>query len=657
MKNKIIIFLFVASTLLGQLIEPLSVEVTQQSQINYQIYQLQKEIDKQFNEDIKNGLEPIIIKIDKENIIIKDNKAIVNIDVYSNTSNKKRVLKNQEILFTKNNSLSFEKFPEILGQTLKRSKELKQNNALVGKDKSSSQNRTTTVGTIDIKLSDNVFIPYPIFEHTNDGDIYEIDFGLTEDTYGIQLFSAGAAVDGCVYYESYTDEDTYVRIAFYVDPDWKRIMYAREEDGEPGAICGFWGDVNVRLKKPVAIDVNEDGEIFVLDAEVKAVYKLQYNSSTNTIISSYNSKIIDGTYLNNPSDLSYSNCLSYNYLTDDFIAISDMGKNSIMMFNKDGSFMTEYSQYDGNQISKPKRIVAFSNSNGHRLLAFIDDNKVVSANANYYSNLTDVSISSLFPTTSYLSDIGISANAGGFVDHLIVSDKRQNMLHYFDETVNYICSYQGSEEYYFIAPLRVYSTSFASWGFSNSLRLDFYSMDMWSRVRGIKKFVPGADILNINVTRGLFKWILSFDETNIQMTNYELKDVVTNQLVSTGSKYAFDSELIPGRQYMWTVSFTPYHNNLYGDYEVEPKSKSIFFINDLTVPSTISSNATISSGSYSILSNTTIEEGVTLTIAAGTNITFQNGSALIVNGTLNVNGNSSNKVLFDFQYPQNVPAN
>ena len=55
--------------------------------------------------------------------------------------------------------------------------------------------------------------------------------------------------------------------------------------------------------------------------------------------------------------------------------------------------------------------------------------------------------------------------------------------------------------------------------------------------------------------------------------------------------------------------------------------------------------------------NVTVNSGVTLTISDGTNITFQNGSSLIVNGTLNVNGISANKVTFDFQYPQNVPAN
>ncbi|PIQ08858.1 MAG: hypothetical protein COW71_09650, partial [Ignavibacteriales bacterium CG18_big_fil_WC_8_21_14_2_50_31_20] len=74
------------------------------------------------------------------------------------------------------------------------------------------------------------------------------------------------------------------------------------------------------------------------------------------------------------------------------------------------------------------------------------------------------------------------------------------------------------------------------------------------------------------------------------------------------------------------------------------------------IPSVITSNYTVSSGNYVCNSNITVNSGVTLTIAAGTNITFQNGSALIVNGTLNVNGTSNNKVILNFQYPQNNPS-
>ncbi|MFH2032209.1 MAG: hypothetical protein ABIJ40_16565 [Bacteroidota bacterium] len=66
------------------------------------------------------------------------------------------------------------------------------------------------------------------------------------------------------------------------------------------------------------------------------------------------------------------------------------------------------------------------------------------------------------------------------------------------------------------------------------------------------------------------------------------------------------------------------------------------------LPDIISSNYTVSSGNYDCNSNMTVNSGVTLTIESGANITFENGASLIVNGLLDVNGTSSNKVTFDF---------
>jgi hypothetical protein len=66
------------------------------------------------------------------------------------------------------------------------------------------------------------------------------------------------------------------------------------------------------------------------------------------------------------------------------------------------------------------------------------------------------------------------------------------------------------------------------------------------------------------------------------------------------------------------------------------------------LPETISSDFTLASGTYQSDCNLTINTGVTLTIESGVNIIFQNDASLIVNGTLDVNGALSNKVVFDF---------
>ena len=57
------------------------------------------------------------------------------------------------------------------------------------------------------------------------------------------------------------------------------------------------------------------------------------------------------------------------------------------------------------------------------------------------------------------------------------------------------------------------------------------------------------------------------------------------------------------------------------------------------------------SGNIDITSNYTVPNGQTLTILSGTIVQFSNGASLIVNGTLNAQGSSTNKITFDFVSP------
>jgi len=56
-------------------------------------------------------------------------------------------------------------------------------------------------------------------------------------------------------------------------------------------------------------------------------------------------------------------------------------------------------------------------------------------------------------------------------------------------------------------------------------------------------------------------------------------------------------------------------------------------------------------GTMNITGNVTVPSGITLKILPGTDIRFQNNSSLIVNGGLNVNGTSMDKITFDFITP------
>ncbi|HSW55544.1 MAG TPA: T9SS type A sorting domain-containing protein [Ignavibacteriaceae bacterium] len=63
---------------------------------------------------------------------------------------------------------------------------------------------------------------------------------------------------------------------------------------------------------------------------------------------------------------------------------------------------------------------------------------------------------------------------------------------------------------------------------------------------------------------------------------------------------------------------------------------------------TITENATLPKGKWGFISDLTISAGVTLTITAGTELHFFNGSKLIVNGTLIAQGTQSQKIILNF---------
>jgi parallel beta-helix repeat protein len=60
---------------------------------------------------------------------------------------------------------------------------------------------------------------------------------------------------------------------------------------------------------------------------------------------------------------------------------------------------------------------------------------------------------------------------------------------------------------------------------------------------------------------------------------------------------------------------------------------------------------------HTITGNITVNNGVTLTISPGANISFPNGAKLIVNGTLNAQGASSTPITFDFISPNSSTNN
>ena len=82
---------------------------------------------------------------------------------------------------------------------------------------------------------------------------------------------------------------------------------------------------------------------------------------------------------------------------------------------------------------------------------------------------------------------------------------------------------------------------------------------------------------------------------------------------------------------------TQYLNNIQKIKETFVVTSEIYATNVLnggTLPSTITSDTLLTSGTYTINSSLTVAAGVTLEVEAGTVINLANTSSLIVNGTL-----------------------
>jgi len=310
-----------------------------------------------------------------------------------------------------------------------------------------------------------------------------------------------------------------------------------------------------------------------------------------------------------------------------------------MLFNSNGSFIHEYTEYSGIPITKPKSI-EIEDKSEYPSLYFVDDQKVVRATI-YNDWSINAGFSQTFPENSDINGIGLFSIMGE-VDGIIVTDERLHMLHLLDPiSSQYICSYSGPSSRYFILPRRVFSTAYAHYDHSTEIRLDFFTMDDWARVRGIKRFVPGGDIRNLEVKRGYFKYILTYDEAFVQETEIDLYRSLGGgdwaQIVDDGSPYAYDWLMADDYLYKWVVKYKPKYDHEYQGYGIGWQTKEIEFTTNHTIPSIIDEDIIIKS-TYEANSNVTIYPGVKFEIEFGTNVTFNNNSSIHNYGTLEIRG-------------------
>jgi hypothetical protein len=367
-------------------------------------------------------------------------------------------------------------------------------------------------------------------------------------------------------------------------------------------------------------------------------------------------------FLNNPTDVDYSNEDTPNIRTDDFIVVCDNGRRSILIFNPDGTLRKEFGGYYVNNtsghyyvpFSNPIRVSTYGKWGKIAIVDKGDKNHIIFCSLD--SDNLGLESDLILPSGSNPTDVGIDGSM-----NYIVTDEGLQMLHCFGINGDYICSYKGPSSGYFNNPERV--TNMAYSAYPDYIILELFVMDAWSSNKGIKKFVPGADVYDLSTGQDENGHYFFYRGTNWQYSKEKLIDVSTNAIIYESvqgavcggigiNPHVSNNNFIPGHQYKWIVSYKPYFDENYQNdhgtiYSVGWKSKEYSFIE----PGTLAQNTTWS-GNCIISGNVTVS-GATLTITPGSVLSFTNGSSLIVNNyaTVNANGTASSPITFDFVSP------
>ena len=471
----------------------------------------------------------------------------------------------------------------------------------------------------DIILSDRTLIPIP---HT--GDIFEINSTITNQQFGIDLFSEDASIDAAAYYN--TSDGSYT--IFTLDPYERRIIYAKKySNGSYSSIKGYGchaADV-CKFQYPGAIDVNQSGEIFVVDFGLKKIFKLQYSSSSNSISCNSSESYVNESYLSLPVDIDFFNDETGN---DDYFVIADIGRNSILQFDANGDFVEEYSTYSYTDydfdIQRPIKLCAKG-----AWVGFIDgEDKHIVFGLLICGNIHCVTKPFKIPASSNPVDIGLN-----WSNMLFVVDNGLNMCHKFSCFVGeYICSYNGftnTEESIFVDP--VITPNFMDYRPNFDL-CDIYVNDKWSASSGFRRFYPGADAVNVIntdyytyhelscvLTDPCYYYVYLFRYTDNSIVYYE-PDASSN---SCGQEIScvIDKNQLEIEKYRWAVYYKPLKDDEYGEYSKGWKYTDIVFNNyGEPLSSSISSDIYLDGNYY--CNGTTIEEDVTVTVVPGTTILF-----------------------------------
>jgi hypothetical protein len=528
----------------------------------------QKELISSLNSDFRS------IEIDVKDIIETKNAATVV------CRNKVYLVDNKEITFDDTLKMNKENNKWIFTDTgkLLSASELSASEDILDNSISKSALTITGYNLITPFVADRAFI---LDAQILSPEIFEINANLTMDYLDRQLYGWDSETDVAVYRYSSNPDNTINAAILTLDSKWARILYSRTGSNETKAYGGNPGEITFGV--PVSIDVNEFGQVFVLDSDHDKIYKFQYSYSNNqlTYLGILN---IPNYTLQEPMDMDYCSNESADYQEDDFILMSDTQRKSILKIGLNGSILTEYKTYNYNgvtyNIEYPTRL------SKNWTLQFIDASRIISAEIN--SNTIDCYNVSKFPDNYRPSDISMDASL-----NIIVTDGI-GLIHKFDFYGNYICSYTNSS-YPFYQTRRI---SNALLTYPNSGILPFFVNDSWSYTKGSKRLLPGADAVGLQVIdKG------SYYEAKSKLTDkcYFKLEIIRTSNNSVIKSYTSSSNIggenrtlsvnkseLTSGTYKFKVSVLPYYNDRYGNYAVGWKYRETTFSFVPTLTATMS---------------------------------------------------------------------
>ncbi len=520
-----------------------------------------------------------LITIKDVEVKIKDYSALVFIKTETHTSKNEFTIVDDTLKLIKiNNHWKFDdlgKFTSLTART-------------IDNPKSIAMETLEGFNLVTPYISDRTYVPKPQLTSPN---IFEINANYTIGELNQKLYQLGSEIDAATYTNSVNPDMTGNTCVFTLDSKWNRIIYSKRGSDEIKSYGDNQNDFH--FIQPTAIDVNEYGQVYVVDNYTKKIQKFAYNYANNTLYYNYPLNIPEGT-LKSPIDIDYSsNGTAYNQ-NDDFILVTDAKRKSILKFSLGGNLLEEYKTYNVEgvtySIGYPTRITTTGD-----FVQFIDASKnlIISAGMVYTNTLDCLwGKPSKLPSNYRPTDIGVDQSY-----NIIVSDGI-GMIHKFDFYGNYLCSYRNTA-LPFLDTRRVSNSTFSYPGYS---LLDIDVNDRWDYTKGAKRLLPGADAVQLQVIdRGTYfeaACILT-DECNykleiIKLSNNTVIKTILNNSSWGGEKKTITinkSEMSNG-SYKFKVSVLPYHNDLYGSYAVVWKFRETTF--SFTAPLT----ATMSGPSY-----------------------------------------------------------